>query len=77
VEAAVVAKGSELSVGDDVILFQLGCAAGDVQGVIDAIITAKVGAPPGPSDTANIVVDFTEIATFSTTNTTVTSTPAP
>lgn len=73
VAAAIVEAGSDLLIGQDVVLLRLLCAAAEIPGVLTAEIRAKVGGPPGPGDTSNIAVLDTEIALIDALNVTVSS----
>ncbi len=65
--AAIVAKGSELGVGDDVVALQIRAAALSVTGVLD-VPTFAIGYSPGPTLNANLVVGTRERAIFDTAN---------
>jgi hypothetical protein len=73
-KAAVVAWGdSTLGVGDDVVLWQVGQAAG-VEGVED-VTAIRIGLAAPPTSTVNLAVDWNEIADLDTSRITVTATP--
>lgn len=68
VKAKILEITDGLSIGETLFLFYLACASGEVAGVTSAVITAKVGAPPGPGDTADIIPDVDEIITVDIAN---------
>lgn len=72
IAAAVLAAGQKLSVGDDVLLWKLEYASGNVPGILTIEARAKVGSAPGVWDTTNLPVSLTEIARFDSARITVT-----
>lgn len=73
VAASVLAAGNALSVGDDVRLWRLECAAADhVEGIETVEVRARVGAAPTAGHTSNIQVSLTQIARFDSARITVT-----
>lgn len=72
--AAVEAAFGGLSIGDDVRIYRLtaAVAAAAIPGIESLIVRAKAGSAPGPSDTANIAISITQIATIDPLNIDVT-----
>lgn len=74
VAAALEAAFESLSVGDDVVLLEGICEIMDnVPGVVGLVLRAKFGSVPAPSDTSNLTVELTQIATLDGANITVSS----
>jgi uncharacterized phage protein gp47/JayE len=71
VAAALVAKGAELSVGDDVIFEKLKAAAANLSTVND-IVSFTLGTAPAPVGTANLVMSDEQIPLFDVSRVTVT-----
>lgn len=71
VKTAIVAQGSLLGIGDDVIVLPLKCSPLDVPGVVDVTVL-KVDTVSPPANTANIVVASREVARFDTSRVNVT-----
>lgn len=67
VKAAIVAKGSELLAGQEVVALALRAAALEVAGVHDVTAYTQ-GLSPGPVLSANLPIGVRERATFSTVN---------
>lgn len=76
VKEALAAFGDTLSLGDDVIVERIKCAAFEVSGVVDitGFIIDTTAIPPG-TNTANIVVPLREVALFDTSRIDVVATP--
>lgn len=73
VEAAVLAYGAALSIGDDVRPFKASAAIdAAVSGILDLEVRAKIGSTPGGSDTVTIPISIVQIATMESANITVT-----
>jgi uncharacterized phage protein gp47/JayE len=73
VVAQILSYGDTLSIGRDVIKNRVDQVISEVSGVIGIILTLAEGAPPGPTDTANINIDFNEKANFDSANIIVSS----
>ena len=72
IKAAIVAKGDALGIGDNVIAEQIKCQAFNVPGVVD-VTAFFIDDSPAPAVSANIVIASREIATFDTSDISVTS----
>ncbi len=73
VEDAVLSYGATLSIGDDVRPFKILAAIdGNVTGILDMEVRAKIGATPGASDTVTIPISLLQIATIDAADVTVT-----
>lgn len=72
--AAVEGAFAGLSIGDDVRLYRLtaAVAAAAIPGIESLVVRAKAGSAPGPSDTSNIAISITQIATIDPANIDVT-----
>jgi uncharacterized phage protein gp47/JayE len=73
-KAALVAEGDLLTIGEDVILERIKCAAFDVDGVHD-VTDFKIDIVSPPTGTSNISIPTRSIAAFDTSQVTVSSTP--
>jgi len=74
VDAAILAYGLTLSIGDNGNPTDLACYVNDnVNGVDHMVIRMQRDAPPGGGDTVPVVITFTEIALFDSARNTVTS----
>lgn len=74
VDDAVNDFGDTLTVGDDVLPYELGCYILDnVNGIEHLVIRVQRGAGPGPTDTIPVVIDFDEIALFDSARNTIAS----
>lgn len=70
---AIEAYANALGVGERFSILLATCAVAEVPGVLTAVITAKVGAPPGPSDDVDIVPTIIEIVVVDPVNISVVS----
>lgn len=72
VEAAVVAEGDALGIGDDVIALKIKCSPLDgVPGVVDVTVFT-IGTAPAPVGIINIPLTNRQVSTFDTSNVVVT-----
>jgi len=70
IKANLLARGSALGIGDDVVVDPyLKGALADIPGILG--VTLKVGTAPSPTQSANIPIDITGIAVFATPRITV------
>ena len=75
IETAVKAYADALTVGDDLVLVQVLCAALEAApGILTAVVTALVGSAPGGGDTSNIAATFRQIVTAQLANISAVST---
>jgi len=74
IKVAMKLFGDAIQVGEDVIALQFKCVPLDIAGVIDVTIFLIDDVDP-PVSSANIVIDYREIATFDTGDMDVTVTP--
>lgn len=72
----IVAKGNELTMGENVIALRLRAEALNISGVID-VTGFRLGFASNPSGTANLTIDEDEIAVFDTSRVTVETSEAP
>jgi uncharacterized phage protein gp47/JayE len=74
VKAAVESAFADLSIGDDVRIYRVtaAVAAAAIPGIESLIVRAKAGSAPGPSDTTNLSISITQIATIDVANIDVT-----
>ncbi|NIQ91013.1 MAG: hypothetical protein GWM98_04685 [Nitrospinaceae bacterium] len=71
IKAALAAYGGELTVGEDVIALQFKCVPLSVAGVVDVTVF-KIDKITPPVGTGNITIGFRELATFDTSDISVT-----
>ena len=63
VEAAILAYGNSLDIGDNVIVYpSLLCSVDGIPGILDVVV--RVGTSASPTEDDNIVIDADEIAKF-------------